>query len=173
MRICAVATLVAAVALAGCGTQSALGADPVAVVSSSAVVSTGLINYDVGLSSVPAALDAEPKFSRMQVEDYVNRRSGQNSPETPGKPEVELRQVTQNDKTSLQWVVVWHHSQLTSRGPAGPYPDDALANCDMILMLDGQTGGFTLQLQLCAPPPAGQALIDAGKMDPPLYIVAP
>jgi hypothetical protein len=43
----------------------------------------------------------------------------------------------------------------------------------MILMLDAETGGFTLQVQLCAPPPAGQALIDAGKMAPPLYTVAP
>jgi hypothetical protein len=173
MKICAVALLAAAVALTGCGTHSVSVDGPAASVSSSAVVDTGRVNYDVGLFSVPAAVDAQPKFSLTQVEDYLTRRPGRNGAETPGKPEVELRQVTQNDKSSLQWVIVWHHSKLTSRGPADSYPDDALANCDMILMLDAETGGFTLQVQLCAPPPAGQALIDAGKMAPPLYTVAP
>jgi len=165
--------ILAACALAGCGPASVVGSVSLQEAQSTTAGLITRVNYDVGLFSVPAAPDAEPKFSRTQVEDYLTRRPGRNGAETPGKPEVELRQVTQNDKSSLQWVIVWHHSKLTSRGPADSYPDDALANCDMILMLDAETGGFTLQVQLCAPPPTGQALIDAGKMAPPLYTVTP
>ena len=151
--------LVAAMALTACGTQSA------------GVVVPERINYDVGLYSVPAATSDSPGYSLSEVEKYVTQPRWLDDPKTPSKPEIDLRDVTQNGRTSLQWVIVWHHSKLTSRGPNGQYPDDQAANCDMVLMLDANTGAFTLQVQLCAPPPAGQALIDAGKMEPPLYIV--
>jgi hypothetical protein len=115
----------------------------------------------LGVRTLPAPHDALPSLSAAEAEKTAPVQEFLHRGLATGEPTIELRTVTTGDfppgsdppdisvKNRLAWVFTFGGSKPDYRGRRGFTPPATLPRCDLVVIIDAQTGSQILIAQIC------------------------